>query len=93
MFGVDLKLKLESDNKFSKAPSLLHLLINQHSLSLLSFPFKMKSVSKYRMSLVYNPQKSVTKEALLVMSFGKNFYLWLFQMYKLQELERENLKP
>ena len=76
MFGVDLKLKLESDHEFSKAPKLLHLLTNQHFLSLLSFLFKMKSVSKYRMSLVYNPKESVMKEALLVMSFGKNFNLW-----------------
>ena len=69
--GIDLKLKLESEHKFTDLANFLHVFSHHHPLTLLSLPLPLMTVRSHSVSLIYNPSTSATKEASFVMSVGK----------------------
>merc|ERR1719318_499454 len=68
--GIDLKLKMESEHKFTDLASFVHVLSHHHPLTLLSLPLPLMTARSHSVSLIYNPSTSVTKEASFVMSVG-----------------------
>merc|ERR1711970_263493 len=68
--GVDLKLKMESEHKFTDLANLIHTLSHHHTLTLLPLPLPPMTVASHSMSLIYNPTTSLTKHTSFVMSFG-----------------------
>merc|ERR1712179_638207 len=60
--GLDLKLKMESEHKFTDLASLIH--------TLLALPLPPMTVASHSISLIYNPTTSLTKHTSFVMSFG-----------------------
>merc|ERR1711887_6829 len=68
--GVDLKLKMESEHKFTDLANLIHTLSHHHPLTLLALPLPPMTVASHSISLIYNPTTSLTKHTSFVMSFG-----------------------
>merc|ERR1719312_2127547 len=68
--GMDLKLKMESEHKFTDLANLVHTLSHHHPLTLLALPLPPMTVASHSMSLIYNPSASLTKQTSFVLSFG-----------------------
>eukprot|EP00092_Neocalanus_flemingeri_P009183 GFUD01009884.1.p1 GENE.GFUD01009884.1~~GFUD01009884.1.p1 ORF type:complete len:1721 (+),score=446.76 GFUD01009884.1:69-5231(+) len=68
--GVDLKLKMESEHKFTDIASFIQDLSHHQPLTLLSLPLPLKSIKSHTISLIYNPSTSITKEASFLFSVG-----------------------
>merc|ERR1712179_507210 len=68
--GLDLKLKMESEHKFTDLASLIHTLSHHPPLTLLALPLPPMTVASHSISLIYNPTTSLTKHTSFVMSFG-----------------------
>ena len=69
--GMDLKLKMESEHKFTDLANLIHTLSHHHPLTLLALPLPPMTVASHSMSFIYNPSASLTKQTSFVLSFGK----------------------
>ena len=71
--GVDLKLKMESEHKFTDLASFIQELSHHQPLTLLSFPppSPLRTVKSHSVSLIYNPSTSTSKEASFAFSVGK----------------------
>ena len=93
--GIDLKLKMESEHKFTDLASFVRVLSHHHPLTLLSLPLPLMTVRSHSVTLIYNPSTSVTKEASFVMSVGKIFisFFFIFTIYGLRLWKEAIIQP
>merc|ERR1719394_1012069 len=68
--GLDLRLKVETEQAFADVAELLHQMSQHRPLTLLTLPFPLKTVKDHSMRLMYNPRNSNTKDISLVLSAG-----------------------
>jgi len=68
--GLDLRLKVETEQAFADVAELLHQMSQHSPLTLLTLPFPLKTVKDHSMRLMYNPRNSNTKDISLVLSAG-----------------------
>merc|ERR1712240_833805 len=68
--GLDLRLKVETEQAFADVAELLHQMSQHRPRTLLTLPCPLKTVKDHSMRLMYNPRNSNTKDISLVLSAG-----------------------
>merc|ERR1719228_64066 len=68
--GLNLKLKIETEQPHADLAEFVQGLLQHKPLTLLTLPLPLKTVKDHSVSLIYNPRGSNTKDASFAFSFG-----------------------